>query len=330
MKKIFLICSVFLPFLIEAQELKAFRNQVENGYNFWMYTPEIEKEEDSLKPLIIFLHGQSLSGNNLYRAKKYGTINAIEIGRKIDAYVLNPQKSNEGWKPEKIYNIMNWALENYAIDTNRIYVLGMSAGGYGTINFAGTYPDKIAAAMALCGGGYLSEYCGLNELPLWIIHGTADRAVTVAQSEKVVKAMKNCGDTPNLIFDKWAGVNHSSLARLFYLPETYEWLFSHTLNDRNVNREVVINKSSLNVAYQNVDRSSVQLEVVDNSRALDNSVQATAGVAAGANAKVHVIKKGETLGAIAQRYRTTVSKLCQINNLRPTSILQIGQKIRIY
>lgn len=126
-------------------------------------------------------------------------------------------------------------------------------GGYGTINFVGTYPEKVAAAMAFCGGGTLKDFCGLNEVPLWIIHGTADRAVGIEQSDRVVEAMKSCGETNRLIYERWKGVNHSILARLFYLPATYEWLFKHSLKDedRIVNRDVDINKSSLYVAYKN-------------------------------------------------------------------------------
>lgn len=256
MQKLVVLALFVLPFVVKAQaKLTAFRNTVENGYNFWLYEPKDDTlaDEPEKKPLIIFLHGKSLFGNNLYQVKKYGTINAIEMGRQIDAYVLSPQ-TNNGWNPERILNIMNWTIENYDVDTNRVYVLGMSMGGYGTIDFVGTYPDKIAAAMAFCGGGTLKDYCGLNEVPLWIIHGTADRAVGIEQSDRVVEAMNSCGETNRLIYERWKGVNHSILARLFYLPATYEWLFKHSLKDedRTVNKDVVINKSSLNVAYKNL------------------------------------------------------------------------------
>jgi predicted peptidase len=258
MKKIVIFAIFTLPFVAKSQNLIAIRDSVENGYQFWLYTPE---NNDSLekKPLVIFLHGQSLCGNNLYKVKRYGTIDAIEAGRKINAYVVAPQNPGGSWKPEKILNILNWTKERYDVDTNRVYVLGMSLGGYGTINFVGTYPEKVAAAMALCGGGSLKNYCGLNNVPLWIIHGTADKRVPVSRSQNVVNKMVECGDTSLLIFNKWTGVNHSVLARLFYLPETYQWLFSHSLTDtvRFVNREVNINKTSLNSAYKNLDRKAI-------------------------------------------------------------------------
>lgn len=204
------------------------------------YAPTTEVETDFRtpivkKPLVIFLHGSSLCGNNLERVKRYGTINAIEKGRELDAYVLAPQNPGGSWKPEKIMKIVDHLLaEHNDIDANRIYVLGMSLGGYGTIDLAATYPDRIAAAMALCGGGTVRNYAGLNKVPLWIIHGTADAAVSIRESDKVVNNMKQSSpDTPRLVYTRVPGMNHSQPCRMFYLKESYDWLFSHSLSDKD-------------------------------------------------------------------------------------------------
>ena len=72
-------------------------------------------------------------------------------------------------------------------------------------------------------------------MPLWIVHGTADRAVSVSQSDKVVASIKAAagGDAPRLIYDRIPGMNHGQPARLFYRPECYEWLFKHSLKDND-------------------------------------------------------------------------------------------------
>ena len=147
---------------------------------------------------------------------------------------------------------MDWAIQNHPIDTTRIYLLGMSLGGYGTIDFAATYPDRVAAAMAFCGGGTVKDYSGLCRVPLWIIHGTADQAVSVGESRKVYNAMKRAGDTSLLRYDEWVGVNHSRLARMFYLSEVYEWLFLHSLSDspRQVDKTIIITNENLNSPYK--------------------------------------------------------------------------------
>lgn len=214
-----------------AQSLIAYKGKVENGYNFWFYRPA---NEDGPKPVVIFLHGRSLCGHDMNKVRKYGTIDAIEKGREIDAYVMAPQNPGGSWNSEKIMNVLEWVKENNNVDTTRVYVLGMSLGGYGTINLTATYPDKIAAAIALCGGGTKKDYSGLTKVPLWIVHGTADRDVNVRYSDAVVNAMKKFENgTDRLHYDRVKGMNHSVLARVFYLPECYEWLMSHSLTDEN-------------------------------------------------------------------------------------------------
>lgn len=254
-----------MPLSLLSQTLASFRNVVPNGYNLWVYTPKDYDSTRAEKPLLLFLHGASLSGTDLQRVRKYGPLTAISYGHDIDAVILAPQSPGGGWAPAKVENVVNWALEHYAVDTNRIYVIGLSMGGYGTINYVATYPDRIAAAMALCGGGGVKDYCGLNTLPFWILHGTADKAVSINESQKVVNAMKACGPTPLLRFTKLSGQSHSALTKIFYLDETYEWLFSHRLNDneRFVNKDIDITVARMGTAYQNIDREKIKVTVID-------------------------------------------------------------------
>jgi pimeloyl-ACP methyl ester carboxylesterase len=321
--------------------MTAMRGKIPGGYNFWFYepsdTPATQTTTDSLpanaadtttklnqgKPLIIFLHGKSLSGSDLQLVRKYGTIPALEMGLRLDAYVIAPQTSN-GWNSKKVWQMAEWAINKYPIDTNRIYVLGMSMGGYGTLNLAAAYPDKIAAAIALCGGATAKELCGLNKLPLWIIHGTADTQVPIRCSDRVVTAMTECGDTTRLRYDRLEGQNHSILARVFYMYEAYDWLFSHRLNDsaRVVNREYEITIPKLGVAYKHLHGKKRQIKTI-------NKVSGPSTTTTSTSTKVHIIKEGDTLFGLALKYKTTVSKLCQLNGISETSILSIGQKIKL-
>lgn len=241
------------------------RDVIQGGYDFWVYTPEDYYYSREMTPCIIFLHGASLCGRNLERVRRYGPLHAIVKGRDIPALVIVPQNPGGAWKPEKINEVLEWTKENYPMDTTRIYVVGMSLGGYGTLDFAGTYPEKIAAAMALCGGATLCDVSGLGELPLWIIHGTADRAVSVKESQKVVEQLQQKQLTSRLRFDWMKGASHGALARIFYMKKTYEWLFSHSLSDpdRPVNKKTAINKEDLSNAYQDLRQGTPDLEVID-------------------------------------------------------------------
>lgn len=360
---IFLLATQYLV----AQKITAMRDSVSGSYNFWLYEPStplttkdtvrditnindtdttifddssthitsdslsanltdsstITVSKKATKPLFIFLHGRSLSGNDLQIVRRYGTISALEMGLELDAYVLAPQTSN-GWNAARIWKMVEWTISHYPIDTTRIYALGMSMGGYGTLDLAAAYPNKIAAAIALCGGATTKELCGLCELPLWIIHGTADKQVSVKCSDKVVAAMVNCGDTTRLRYDPLQGQNHSILARVFYMYEAYDWLLAHSLNDsaRVVNRDYEITTAKLGTAYKHLHGKKRHITMVNGTKTSDTYTQ-------GAPAIVHIVKQGDTLYGIARKHGTTVSKLCQINGISETSILRIGQKIKL-
>ena len=256
MKRILTIITIILTITSStmAQALTQHKGEVENGYNFWLYNPDsIVANETEPKPVIIFLHGASLCGNNLDKVKTYGTIDAIQKGRKLDAYVIAPQNPGGSWNPEKVMNVLDYVSDEHNIDYDRVYVAGMSLGGFGTIDVAATYPDRIAAAIAMCGGGTVADLSGLCEVPLWIIHGTADRAVGVGQSDKVVEEIRNADEeAPRLVYVRVKGWTHGTPARLFYLPETYEWLMGHTLKDptRSINDTFKLNNELLSNAYK--------------------------------------------------------------------------------
>ncbi len=219
------------------------------GYQFWIYTPE-GYDGTQAQPLVFFLHGRSLCGHNLQRVLRYGTLDAIKRGMVMPAIVIAPQTPGS-WSPSKLNDILEWAKQNYKVDASRVYVLGMSLGGFGTMDFCGTYPDKIAAGMALCGGTTLRNVDGLGDLPFWILHGTADRAVDIKCSKVVVQKLQDGGKDSRLRFDWLPGASHGALARAFYLKDTYDWLFAHTLSDpeRPVMRQVDIDNAILKQAY---------------------------------------------------------------------------------
>lgn len=316
MRKILLFCLCLLPMFASAQ-LYACRDSIQDGYNFWLYVPEDYNDTVMEKPVVMFLHGKSLCGKSLANVLRYGSIDALKRGRRIDAFVVAPQ-TQDTWKPDKVWEVYDWVKNNYNVDTCRLYVLGMSLGGYGTINFTATYPDKVAAAMALCGGSTVDSLCGLTEVPLWILHGTADRDVPIKYSEFVVKSMIQCGDTSRLIFNKLPNEGHSHLARIFYLQSTYDWLFEHSLRDslRPVNKEYTINSSIMNNAYSDFD-TDFTFSVVD-PKPTPPDYQ-----------RYYVVKKGDTLSKIAIENGTTVSKICKLNNMRKTDVLKIGRRLRV-
>lgn len=122
-----------------------------DGYAFWVYTPQDYRQYERTTPLILFLHGASLRGNDLDRVLRYGPLDAVRKGLQIPAIIVAPQNPKGHWDTRKLYDILEWMQQHYTYNPQRVYVLGMSLGGYGTLDFAGAYPDKIAAAIACVG-----------------------------------------------------------------------------------------------------------------------------------------------------------------------------------
>jgi predicted peptidase len=200
----------------------------DNQYPFLLSIPPDSIDSQGPSPLLVFLHGRSLSGSDLTLVKKYGVLHEMEKkGRFVPGYVIGPQvKKGETWNPDKILHLVEYMIRNYNIDSSRIYIAGMSLGGYGTLHFAGKYPEKVAAAVALCGGGDVRDGCRLAEVPLWIEHGDQDESVPVNESIKVANAIKACNGGKNLKFIIDYGVNHGALEKIFRSDEFYNWLFS--------------------------------------------------------------------------------------------------------
>lgn len=223
--KFLIVLLLAFSFQLNAQ-LKAIYSQAD--YPFLLHLPA-DSILKSKPPVLIFLHGRSLSGNNLEMVKRYGVIHEIEKGRKIPAIVVAPQvQAGKSWEPEKVLSVLQFVQKTFNTDSNRVYVTGMSLGGYGTLGFAGAYPEIVTAAVALCGGGNTKDGCDLAQVPLWIQHGTNDYAVPISESEKIVKAIKNCNGGENLKYTVHNGASHGALERAFRTDELYNWLFQFT------------------------------------------------------------------------------------------------------
>lgn len=302
-----------LPINGLGQQLHAYKNLASEGYHFWFYSPEPppptlvpllpddielrkrmeleqlfhakpvewkhwkEREEakriEKLKPLVIFLHGASLCGHDLRNVLRYGTLDAMDRGLEIDAYVLAPQNPGGAWDPDKLMKLAEWASRTHpGIDTTRIYVLGMSLGGYGALDLPAAYPDRIAASMSICGGATSKTISNLNQVPLWILHGTADVAVPVNCSDRVVAAMRRDSIPQRLIYSRLKGYDHNQPCRLFYMYETYDWLFSHrtTDTDRPLNKEIYIGPRNIPEAYRRMGRKG-QLKPSGNRKVYGHS-----------------------------------------------------------
>jgi len=195
-------------------------------YPYLAYLPDgYNKSNAKAWPLIIYLHGSSCKGNNLERLKKYGPPFYLERGMDVDAIVISPQcPSNKNWTAGAWFESFYKELKDkYNIDPSRVYLTGMSLGGFGTWDIASRYPEYFAAIMPLCGGGQTRMVETLKDIPTWVFHGEVDKKVSLKRSEQMVGALNDIGSRPK--FSVLKGQGHG-IQKVYSDQTIYKWLLS--------------------------------------------------------------------------------------------------------
>lgn len=161
--------------------------------------PNYAADKDARFPLIIFLHGSGERGDDLNTVKRTGLPAYLARHPEFPAVVISPQcPLGEWWHPLEIHDLIDQALVKYRIDPDRIYMTGLSRGGFGTWSYATWYPSSLAAIVPICGIGDPKDMARLKSLPTWVFHGEADRVVPIGPDRECVEALKAAGAKCNL------------------------------------------------------------------------------------------------------------------------------------
>ena len=139
--------------------------------------------------------------------------------------MVSPQSRRFGWNVDALIGLLDHVVSKYRVDPRRIYLTGLSMGGYGTWSLAARAPDRFAAIVPICGGGSPDNAEKLKNLPIWVFHGAKDRVVPVSRSEQMVEAIKAVGG--NVKFTVYPDVAHDSWTETYNDPKLYEWLLKH-------------------------------------------------------------------------------------------------------
>ena len=197
------------------------------GYPYLEYLPQgYDATSDKKWPLIIFLHGAGERGNNLNQIKKHGPPKELANGRKVDAVVICPQCPPEQlWSSHGVHALTQEIIRTHAIDQQRVYLTGLSMGGFGTWDTVMDYPDTYAAAVPICGGAGVRFVMAerIQSLPIWIFHGAKDTAVEPAYSKKMFDVLTKLKAPVKLTIYPDAG--HDSWTAAYNDPELWKWLF---------------------------------------------------------------------------------------------------------
>ncbi|MEX2169138.1 MAG: prolyl oligopeptidase family serine peptidase [Pirellulales bacterium] len=227
--------------LFEARE---FTDASDGKLNYRLLVPQ---NYDPVRkyPLVLFLHGAGERGDDNERQLVHGAGDLVkpDMRKRYPAFVVAPQ-CPEGKKwvevpweaashslPEQasepltqVLKLLDDLPQEFSIDADRLYVTGLSMGGYGTWDLLARQPELIAAAIPICGGGDPEQVVRFKDIPLWAFHGDQDEAVKVERSREMITALQAAGGQP--IYTEYEGVGHNSWADTYANRAVWDWLFA--------------------------------------------------------------------------------------------------------
>ncbi len=207
--------------------------------NYLLFLPNDYKKEEKKWPLLIFLHGAGECGDNLELVKVHGPPKLCEKKPEDFPFIIaSPQAAKpmsdaplvERWETRQLSQFLDHLQKEFAVDTDRVYLTGLSMGGFGTFRWAAHEPQRFAAIVPICGGGWPHYGRYLKDVPTWIFHGDKDAAVPLKYSQDLADSIRQAGGDPKLTV--YEGVGHDSWTATYNNPEVYKWLLSHKLSDR--------------------------------------------------------------------------------------------------
>jgi len=222
------------PSLPRGQHAQAFEKTITKTLTckYLLFLPESYGQKDHRWPMILFLHGAGERGDDLELVKKHGPPKIVEQRKDFPFIVVSPQCPGASWWTDEIevlINLLDDIVARYEVDTTRIYLTGLSMGGYGTWALAWMYPQRFAAIAPICGGyPFMAER--LQNVPVWAFHGAKDNLVPVKESEEMVQAIKAAGGDAKLTVYPDAG--HDSWTATYNNQELYDWLLQHRKSDK--------------------------------------------------------------------------------------------------
>lgn len=213
-----------------AQQPAKLAKSVKVEMDYLLYLPENYGQKDSW-PLLLFLHGAGERGTDLQLVKRHGPPKLIDQGKNFPMVVVSPQcTEGQWWQATELTALIDAIVEQHNIDERRIYVTGLSMGGFGTWSLAAYTPHRFAAVAPICGGGETYLVKRFPHLPVWVFHGAKDSVVPLQRSKEMVEALEKAGGNVELTVYPKAG--HDSWTKTYQNPDLYEWLLEHQREER--------------------------------------------------------------------------------------------------
>lgn len=210
---------------------------VRQEYRYCVSTPADYGADRSKRwPLMLFLHGAGERGTNLDVVTLHGPPKLVKQGKDLPFVVISPQcLPGQIWDDAALIALVDDIIHRYRIDVRRVYVTGLSMGGYGTWSLLVHHPERFAAAAPICGGGERirllllsdTQKTALKTLGIWAFHGAKDSVVPLEESERMIAAVKKAGNAGAKL-TVYPQADHDSWTETYANPELYQWLLKHS------------------------------------------------------------------------------------------------------
>lgn|GEM_PF-1274723 len=199
-------------------------------YKYAIFVPKAYESDGEKKwPLLLFLHGSGECGTDGVRQTTIGLPREIE--RRADSFpfiTVMPQAHARwftGENEQAVWQMLDATATNYRVDLDRIYITGLSMGGFATWDFISKRPDVFAAAAPVCGVGDVNFIANAKHVPIWAFHGANDANVPVSGSRDPIQSLRTLGADPK--YTEFADGDHYIWDRVYADSRLYDWMLEH-------------------------------------------------------------------------------------------------------
>ena len=204
--------------------------------DYLLFLPQGYKKNDTNKwPLMLFLHGAGERGTNVQKVTVHGPPKLVKTRKDFPFVLVSPQCPDERtWRDDELLALLDEIIAKHNVDTNRVYLTGLSMGGYGSWSLAARHPKRFAAVAPICGGGDQLPFlltskdkkAAIKTLGVWAFHGAKDPVVALEESQRMTNALMRagCKDVKLTVYPE---AGHDSWTQAYDEPELWNWFLAH-------------------------------------------------------------------------------------------------------
>jgi len=216
----------------------AFKPDASVTVNYLLFLPkDCDVKGAKRWPLILFLHGAGERGSDVWKVAVHGPPKEAASRPEFPFIVVSPQcPEGQIWSNDKLLGLLDDILRTYPVDSSRVYLTGLSMGGYGTWELGLSHPEKFAAIAPLCGGGNLitsllasfdpGSAAATRSLGVWAFHGAKDPVVPLSESQRMVDWLKGHG-VAEVKLTVYPEAQHDCWTEAYHGAELYDWFLKH-------------------------------------------------------------------------------------------------------